>query len=79
MKKNNLSKGFNRLISCLFLMFLGPTVVFSAFKNKDHEFYYFVLILGTVFCLMAVYLLYTGIMKIVKSLIESENNNLRND
>ena len=58
-------------------MFLGPTVVFSAFKNKDHEFYYFVLILGTVFCLMAVYLLYTGIMKIVRTLSEKEYNNFK--
>ena len=56
-------------------MFLGPTIVFSAFKNKGHEFYYFVLILGTIFCLMAVYLLYSGIMIIVRSLSEEENNN----
>ena len=56
-------------------MFLGPTIVFSAFKNEGHEFYYFVLILGTIFCLMAVYLLYSGIMKIIKSLSEEENNN----
>ena len=56
-------------------MFLGTTIVFSAFKNKGHEFYYFVLILGTIFCLMAVYLLYSGIMIIVRSLSEEENNN----
>ena len=56
-------------------MFLGPTIVFSAFKNKGHEFYYFVLILGTILCLMAVYLLYSGIMIIVRSLSEEENNN----
>ena len=56
-------------------MFLGPTIVFSAFKNEGHEFYYFVLILGTIFCLMAVYLLYSGIMIIVRSLSEEENNN----
>ena len=58
-------------------MFLGPTIVFSAFKNKGHEFYYFVLILGTILCLMAVYLLYSGIMTIVKSLSEEENNNFK--
>ena len=58
-------------------MFLGPTIVFSAFKNKGHEFYYFVLILGTIFCLMAVYLLYSGIMTIVKNLSEEENNNFK--
>ena len=58
-------------------MFLGPTIVFSAFKNEGHEFYYFVLILGTIFCLMAVYLLYSGIMTIVKSLSEEENNNFQ--
>ena len=74
-----MARGLNRLILSLFFMFLGPTIVFSAFKNEGHEFYYFVLILGTIFCLMAVYLLYTGIMNIVKSLTDDENNNLRND
>ena len=68
-------RGLNRLILSLFFMFLGPIIVFSAFKNEGHEFYYFVLILGTIFCLMAVYLLYSGIMTIVKSLSDKENNN----
>ena len=58
-------------------MFLGPTIVFSAFKNKGHEFYFFVLILGTILCLMAVYLLYSGIMTIVRNLSEEENNNFK--
>ena len=58
-------------------MFLGPTIVFSAFKNKGHELYYFVLILGTILCLMAVYLLYSGIMTIVRNLSEEENNNFK--
>ena len=58
-------------------MFLGPTIVFSAFKNKGHEFYYFVLILGTILCLMAVYLLYSGIMTIVGNVSEEENNNFK--
>ncbi len=77
MKKDYLSRGFNRLIISLFFMFLGPTIVFSAFKNKGHEFYYFVLILGTILCLMAVYLLYSGIMTIVRNLSEEENNNFK--
>ena len=76
-EKNYISRGLNRLILSLFFMFLGPTIVFSAFKNEGHEFYYFVLILGTIFCLMAVYLLYSGIMTIVKSLSEEENNNFQ--
>ena len=70
-----MTRGLNRLILSLFFMFLGPTIVFSDFKNEGHEFYYFVLILGTIFCLMAVYLLYSGIMTIVKSLSDKENNN----
>ena len=76
-EKNYMARGLNRLILSLFFMFLGPTIVFSAFKNEGHEFYYFVLILGTIFCLMAVYLLYSGIMTIVKSLSEEENNNFQ--
>ena len=72
-----MSRGLNRLILSLFFMFLGPTIVFSAFKNEGHEFYYFVLILGTIFCLIAVYLLYSGIMTIIKSLSDEENNNFQ--
>ena len=74
-----MARGLNRLILSLFFMFLGPTIVFSAFKNEGHEFYYFVLILGTIFCLMAVYLLYSGIMIIVRALSEKEYNNFKND
>lgn len=74
-----MARGLNRLILSLFFMFLGPTIVFSAFKNEGHEFYYFVLILGTIFCLMAVYLLYSGIMIIVRTLSEKEYNNFKND
>ena len=72
-----MARGLNRLILSLFFMFLGPTIVFSAFKNEGHEFYYFVLILGTILCLMAVYLLYSGIMTIVRNLSEEENNNFK--
>ena len=72
-----MARGLNRLILSLFFMFLGPIIVFSAFKNEGHEFYYFVLILGTIFCLMAVYLLYSGIMTIVRNLSEEENNNFK--
>ena len=72
-----MARGLNRLILSLFFMFLGPTIVFSAFKNEGHEFYYFVLILGTILCLMAVYLLYSGIMTIVRNLFEEENNNTK--
>tara|TARA_B100000989_G_scaffold298984_1_gene291638 strand:- start:5832 stop:6014 length:183 start_codon:yes stop_codon:yes gene_type:complete len=60
-------------------MFLGPTILFSAFKNEGHSLYYFVLILGTFFCLMAVYLLYYGIMTILRNFSDEENNNLRDD
>ena len=72
-----MARGLNRLILSLFFMFLGPTIVFSAFKNEGHEFYYFVLILGTIFCLMAVYLLYSGIMTIIKTKSDEENNNFQ--
>ena len=72
-----MARGLNRLILSLFFMFLGPIIVFSAFKNEGHEFYYFVLILGTILCLMAVYLLYSGIMTIVRNLSEEENNNFK--
>ena len=54
MDKNYLSIGFKRLLISLLLMFLGPTILFQAFKNESHEWYYYVLIVGLILCLCAI-------------------------
>jgi hypothetical protein len=72
MDKNYLSIGFKRLLISLFLMFLGPTILFQAFKNDSHEWYYYVLIIGLILCLCAILALYSGIMSIIKHIFEKD-------
>ena len=72
MDKNYLSIGFKRLLISLFLMFLGPTILFKAFKNESHEWYYYVLIVGLILCLCAILALYSGIMSIIKHIFDKD-------
>lgn len=44
--KELLSKGVQRLAITFILMFIGPVVIHSAFKNQTHPLYIFILILG---------------------------------
>ena len=72
MKKNYLLIGFKRLLVTLFLMFLGPTVLFQAFKNDDHEWYMIVLVIGLIICVTAIFTLFSGIMSIIIHIFEKD-------
>ncbi|MEC8367430.1 MAG: DUF6095 family protein [Bacteroidota bacterium] len=72
MKKNYLLVGFKRLLVTLFLMFLGPTVLFQAFKNDDHEWYMIVLVIGLIICGTTIFTLFSGIMSIIKHIFEKD-------
>ncbi len=72
MKKNYLLIGFKRLLVTLFLMFLGPTVLFQAFKKDDHELYMIVLVIGLIICGTAIFTLFSGIMSIIKHIFEKD-------
>ena len=52
MKKNRLSSGFKKLLITLFLMFTGPVILYQAFSNVGHQWYYIVLILGLILCII---------------------------
>ena len=53
-------------------MFTGPTILFQAFKNESHEWYYYVLVVGLILCLGAILALYSGIMSIIKHIFEKD-------
>ncbi len=63
-----LVKGIKFLALTLPLMFIGPVVINSAFKNPNHPFYYFVLGLGIFMCLTSMLLFFKGIQTLMKSL-----------
>jgi len=72
MKKNYLMSGFKRLLITVFLMFVGPTILFQAFKNEEHQWYMIVLAIGLIICASAIFTLFSGIMSIIKHIFEKD-------
>ncbi|MCR9262783.1 MAG: DUF6095 family protein [Flavobacteriaceae bacterium] len=54
--KELLVKGIKSFGYTVAAMFLGPFLLYQAFKNEDHPFYIPVLILGILFAGLAIYL-----------------------
>lgn len=74
MKRTNkevLFKGVRYLAGALPLMFIGPSVIYSAFNNREHPLYVAVLILGLLACASAMFLIYKGINTIMKAIFDS--------
>ncbi len=71
--KTLLTKGIKYLAGALPLLFLGPVVITSAFKNEKHPLYVYVLILGILIALAAMFLIFKGINTLLKSLFDAEN------
>jgi len=70
--KKKLKKGIQFMAITLILMFAGPVVVHSSFKNQDHFLYYPVLLIGIFICMAAVFLGFRGINTIVKALFNGK-------
>lgn len=71
--KTLLTKGIKYLAAALPLLFLGPVVITSAFKNEKHPLYVYVLILGILIALAAMFLIFKGINTVLNSLFDAEN------
>jgi hypothetical protein len=59
--KKLLDKGIKYMLFALPLMFLGPSVIYNAFINKQNVWHYLVLGVGVILCLLAVYFMFKGI------------------
>ena len=68
--KQVLTKGIKYLAFALPLIFIGPSILFTAFNNQDHYLYIPVLILGILAMVGAVFLLFKGILTIVKAVFD---------
>ena len=66
--KEQLAKGVRTMAMSLFFMFLGPGIIYQAFKNKDHPLYIAVLILGIFAAFLAIFLGFKGINRIMQSM-----------
>ena len=72
--KSVLAKGVKYLAGSLPLLFLGPVVITSAFKNENHPLYVYVLLLGIIIALAAMFLIFKGITTLLKSLFDADKN-----
>lgn len=68
--KKVLSTGIKYLAGALPLVMIGPSILFSAFNNKEHSLYIAVLILGVIASFAAIFLMFKGIMTIIKALFD---------
>lgn len=63
-----LNQGIKYLAWALPLLFIGPTVIYNAFINKDNNWHYLVLAIGIIICFLAMFLMFKGLNTIMKSL-----------
>lgn len=66
-----LAKGVRYLAWSLPLLFIGPSVIYNAFINKNNLWHYLILAVGIAVCIGGVYLLVMGLKTIVKSMFDN--------
>ena len=66
--KDILSKGIKFIAWALPLYFIGPSVIYNAFINKDNGWHYLVLGVGVVISFSAIYLTFKGLKTILNSM-----------
>ena len=71
-KKALLDKGIKYILYALPLMFIGPSVIYNAFINKQNMWHYLVLAVGIVLCFLAVYFMFKGIKALTDALFEND-------
>ncbi|ESU26611.1 hypothetical protein FLJC2902T_25850 [Flavobacterium limnosediminis JC2902] len=70
--KTLLVKGIRYLAFSLPLMFIGPSIIHSSFKNQGHPFYIPILGLGVIFCIGSMFLMFRGIQTMIKGLFDGD-------
>ena len=70
--KELLSKGVKYLFGALPLMFIGPSVMYNAFMNKNNNWHYLVLTIGCAICVISVILAFIGLRTITNAIFGDE-------
>ena len=68
--KEILNKGISHLVWALPFLFIGPSVIYNAFLNKQNVWHYLVLAVGIMISFFAVYKLFLGLKTIVNSMTD---------
>jgi len=66
--KVKIYKGLQKILIAILLMFIGPIITYSSFKNEGNILYYPVLIFGCLTCLFSMYLFFMGLRTLVSGL-----------
>ena len=72
MKSNLLKKGFKNIFFSLFLMFVGPTLLFQSFKNQDHPWFEGVLSFSIIICILSIFFGFKGLTNIMNSIFQKK-------
>ena len=75
--KDILIKGIKKMGLSLIFMFLGPTLLYVAFSNKEKPLYIPILILAITICGFAIYFSFKGIAIILDSMFKKKSTNLK--
>ena len=76
MNNELLKKGIKKMFFFLFCSFLGPILLYQAFKNKEHLFYYPVVSFGLIIMIIAIYYGFSGIKTILLALLGKRKNRI---
>ena len=68
-----LLKGLKYIAYTIALMFTAPLVIYQAFKNQEHPFYWPVLIIGLIFAIGAISLGFYSMKLIMDALFNKDN------
>lgn len=71
--KTLLDKGIKYLLYALPLMFLGPSVIYNAFINKQNVWHWLVLAVGMAICGFAVYFMFKGVKAITDAMFQDNH------
>ena len=76
MNKPLLQSGLKKMSLFLICCFIGPVIVYQAFKNQNHPLYFPVLILGLLFLIIALYYGFSGIKSLVNAILGEQKRKL---
>ena len=74
MKKNHLAEGLKKIFISIFLMFLGPTILFQSFKNEDHPWFLPVLSVSIVVCVLSLFYGVKGLQSIMNAIFKKKRH-----
>ncbi len=72
--KKLLFAGIRKIGLAIPLMFIGPVIINSSFKNQSHPFYYPILGLGILLCAFAVFWFFKGLLNMVSGFFNDKHH-----